>query len=101
MVMREEIKSKLPWYVSRLPRVVATIVNDPVESFYRARTRVVAWKSPSEPFHAYTVDQEWRRNLRGAMGMAEDSEFSGVWAEVLRSPELAGLCIGPQTFGIW
>jgi hypothetical protein len=101
MVTQEENKSKLPWYVGRLPQVVATVINDPIESFYRARTRFVAWKAPSEPFHAYAVDREWRRHLCAGVGMPDSDEFSGVWADVLRSPELAGLRIGPQTFGIW
>jgi Methyltransferase domain len=91
----------LPWYIAQLTQIVATIAGDPIDAYYRARTRFVAWASPSEPFHAYAVDRQWRRGLRFALGMPVSGEFAGVWTETLRSPELAGLRIGPQSFGIW
>ena len=95
------LNTQLPWYVKGLPAIVATVIRDPVEAFYRTRTRVVAWKANGAPFHAYAVEKDWRRRLAAALGTRDTGGFATVWAEARRSPELAGLRIGPQTYGIW
>jgi hypothetical protein len=97
-------KTSLPWIprkLAGLSGLVGVIIRDPIESYYRARTRFVAWRADGEPFHAYAVDKEWRQHLGAVLGSAEASEFKEMWTNVLRSPELKGLRIGPQTFGIW
>jgi predicted O-methyltransferase YrrM len=101
MALGEETHSSLPWYIIGLPAIAAAVARDPIESFYRVRTRLVAWKSGGEPFHAYTLDKEWRQHLGAILGATGGPEFSELWSEVRRSPELEGLRIGPQTFGIW
>jgi hypothetical protein len=73
-----------------LSNLVGVIIRDPIESYYRARTRFVAWRADGEPFHGYAVDKQWRQHLRAALGSAEALEFSEVWTNVLRSPELKG-----------
>jgi hypothetical protein len=98
MLRRTHRRYTLPWYVARL---AATMAADPVESFYRARTRLIAWARPSEPYHAHAIDHAWRRTLGAALGLDERGDFAELWAAVRRSPELAGLRIGPQTFGVW
>ena len=66
MLRRTDGRYTLPWYGARL---AATMAADPIESFYRARTRVIAWARPSEPCHAYAIDHAWRRTLGDALGL--------------------------------
>jgi hypothetical protein len=101
MAISGNAESSLPWYLVKLPSIVAAVARDPIESFYRARTRFVAWKAHGEPFHAYAMEKDWRQHLRAALGIPEVSEFQDVWTDVLHSPELKRVRIGPQTFGIW
>jgi predicted O-methyltransferase YrrM len=55
------------------------------------------------PSYRFTIDEDWKPRLHAILRCANcpPAEFEGLWREVLQSPELRGLRIGPQTFGIW
>jgi predicted O-methyltransferase YrrM len=86
-----------------LAAIAAAVARDPIEAYYRLRTRLVAWRASGAPAAGYEPDTNWKRGLHEALGSAVDhaADFTKAWQEILRSPEIQGLKIGPHSFGIW